>query len=83
MLTLPEQLISPLVFIEFHVVLAFCFYLFHASLFFCILSFDCSFCLIAWYLYFLLFFFTHIQQEILDGSLSFKIEQGQVFRRDL
>jgi len=54
MLTLPEHLISPLVFIEVHVVLSF------VSPYFmwlsCLLSFDCSFCLIAWYLYFLLLY---------------------------
>jgi len=41
MLILPENLITPLVFIEVRVVL---------SLFW-ILSFDCSICLIVWYLY--------------------------------
>jgi len=54
MLTLPEHLISPLVFIEVHVVLSSVspYFMWYISLVFWILSFDCSFCLIAWYLYF-------------------------------
>jgi len=54
MLTLPKDLISPLVFIEIHGVLSFVSRYFIYSLVFWILSSDCSFCLIAWYLYFLL-----------------------------
>jgi len=46
-LTLPEHLISPQVFIEVHVVS-----LFHVI----VLSFGCSFCLTAWYLYICYFF---------------------------
>jgi len=54
-LILPEHLISPLVFVEVHVVLSFVSPYF--MLYSCLLdfSFDCSFCLTAWYLYFLLY----------------------------
>jgi len=55
MLAIPEHLISPMVFIEVHVVLSFVSTYF--MLYSCLLhlSFDCSFCLIAWHLYFLLY----------------------------
>jgi len=49
MLTLPEHLNSPLVFIEVHVVLSFVSP--YLSLVFWILRVDCFCSLIAWYLY--------------------------------
>jgi len=56
MLTLLEHLISPLVFFEVNVVLSFVSPYFMLQSCLLILSFDCSFCLTAWYLYFLLFY---------------------------
>jgi len=63
---LPEHLISPLVFIEVHFVLSFVspyYYVIVLSFVFCLLSFDCSFCLTAWYLY--MFYLSHLDLSFL------------------
>jgi len=49
-------LISPLVFTEVHVVLSFVSLISCNCHVFWILSFDCSFCLIAWYIYLYIFY---------------------------
>jgi len=49
----------------------------------CLLSFDCSFCLIAWYLYFLLhlrYDVIHVINDGIPNTNYFSLEEGRILR---